>query len=449
MARPHERPSSRGGKAISLVVRGSIQRWLVVGCLGALARASAGADSGSVAPSARERGADLPPAERLLGSMLGRPYRRAMRRGGGGGEATSRRLLAGCPVNSAPEQTDACKLTELASTETCAECLDGLDNDGDGRVDCDDSDCSTTRYCKNLQLERTHFNDRALTNTYFGWVFCALLVILMASVWVLYKDVGFQAELEGYMEARAKSLASGGGDGGGGGGLSQSLSQAAVSQGINPLGDSSSSGVGVGGLQQEQTTMRLDVGHLDYWIEAPAGDADMLGRQSKARKQVLTDVSASFLPGTLTAVMGPSGCGKTVLLNVLSGRADVGEFHAMRAINGRTMAAEQFTDVMRQQAYVRQEDTHFEGLTVRETMMYSAMLALPEGVALAAKIRRVEDVMREVGLDICADALVGGVRDYCLIPPPPTPPWIDFGPPGDGRMWAALHGWPQYPRCER
>ncbi len=38
-------------------------------------------------------------------------------------------------------------------------------------------------------------------------------------------------------------------------------------------------------------------------------------------KRILHNMTASFEPGTLTAIIGSSGAGKTTLLNVLAGRA--------------------------------------------------------------------------------------------------------------------------------
>jgi len=71
---------------------------------------------------------------------------------------------------------------------------------------------------------------------------------------------------------------------------------------------------------------------------------------------------------------------------------------------------EKFRGAMQQQGYCRQEDTHFEDLTVRQTLLYSAMLALPDSMAIVEKIKRVEAVIDEVGLDGCAEAKVGGVK---------------------------------------
>lgn len=60
-------------------------------------------------------------------------------------------------------------------------------------------------------------------------------------------------------------------------------------------------------------------------------------------------------------------------------------------------------------AYVEQEDDyHLPALTVRETLRYAAILRLPGTMSRKSKIARAEEVMHMLGLDDCADSLVGG-----------------------------------------
>ncbi|KAG8761944.1 hypothetical protein FRC11_012005 [Ceratobasidium sp. 423] len=65
---------------------------------------------------------------------------------------------------------------------------------------------------------------------------------------------------------------------------------------------------------------------------------------------------------------------------------------------------------MREQiAFVEQEDDyHLPALTVRETLRYAAILRLPRTMSRKSKIARAEEVMKMLGLDLCADNLVGG-----------------------------------------
>eukprot|EP01052_Picozoa_sp_SAG31_P023780 SAG31_NODE_1984_length_6740_cov_4.949255_6_plen_79_part_00 len=74
------------------------------------------------------------------------------------------------------------------------------------------------------------------------------------------------------------------------------------------------------------------------------------------------------------------------------------------------MTMTRFRAIMRQQGYVRQEDTFFEELTVRDTLLYSAMLGLPETISVDEKMSRVDAVLAEVGLTGCAHAKVGGIK---------------------------------------
>lgn len=66
--------------------------------------------------------------------------------------------------------------------------------------------------------------------------------------------------------------------------------------------------------------------------------------------------------------MGPSGCGKTTLLDCLSGQ---------RPINSGSIKLnrERLSKKWRRRiCYVLQQDIFFAGLTLRETLEYTAML---------------------------------------------------------------------------
>lgn len=59
------------------------------------------------------------------------------------------------------------------------------------------------------------------------------------------------------------------------------------------------------------------------------------------------------------------------------------------------------------QAYVTQDDNLIGTLTVRETIAYSAQLRLPDGMAWSEKMEVVERTILEMGLQECADTVVG------------------------------------------
>ena len=57
--------------------------------------------------------------------------------------------------------------------------------------------------------------------------------------------------------------------------------------------------------------------------------------------------------------------------------------------------------------YVQQEDTSLGTLTVRENLMFSAELRVPEHLGTAECARRVQQAIEELGLTKCAETLVG------------------------------------------
>ncbi|KAF3763128.1 hypothetical protein M406DRAFT_347013 [Cryphonectria parasitica EP155] len=120
-------------------------------------------------------------------------------------------------------------------------------------------------------------------------------------------------------------------------------------------------------------------------------------------KPLLTSVSASLAPGTLTAILGGSGSGKTTLLNTVSSRISSSRLSQ----SGRVLFNSQpGIDTIRS-AYVTQTDVLLPALTARETLQYSADLRLPPGSASEDRVRMVEEVIMELGLKEAADTRVG------------------------------------------
>ena len=90
----------------------------------------------------------------------------------------------------------------------------------------------------------------------------------------------------------------------------------------------------------------------------------------------------------LVAILGPSGAGKTTLLDVLSGRANRGRLHSESKIlvNGQIRDNQTFRNIA---GYVMQDDSLLESLTVRESLLYSALLRLPSSMTYEEKEQRV------------------------------------------------------------
>lgn len=80
-------------------------------------------------------------------------------------------------------------------------------------------------------------------------------------------------------------------------------------------------------------------------------------------------------PGVLIALMGGSGAGKTTLMDVLAGRKTQGAIRGELLINGHPKVQDTWARVV---GYVEQVDVHSGGLTVEESLQFSAGLRLTD-----------------------------------------------------------------------
>ncbi|MBA0789119.1 hypothetical protein Gotri_000114 [Gossypium trilobum] len=120
-------------------------------------------------------------------------------------------------------------------------------------------------------------------------------------------------------------------------------------------------------------------------------------------QKVLEGLTGYAEPGTLTALMGPSGSGKSTLLDALSSRLAANAFlSGTILLNGRKTKLSFGTA-----AYVTQDDNLIGTLTVRETISYSARLRLPDKMPWSEKRALVESTIIEMGLQDCADTVIG------------------------------------------
>jgi ABC-type multidrug transport system ATPase subunit len=126
-------------------------------------------------------------------------------------------------------------------------------------------------------------------------------------------------------------------------------------------------------------------------------------------KTILKDVEGFAKPYELLAIMGPSGCGKTSLLNIIAQRQlpDNKAHHITRSVkaNNIPMDGGNFGKIC---AYVMQDDILMDCLTPRESLIFGAKLKLRENEKLIMK--RVEKLIRQFGLEKCADSKIGSVE---------------------------------------
>ncbi|KAJ9139657.1 hypothetical protein P3X46_030370 [Hevea brasiliensis] len=119
-------------------------------------------------------------------------------------------------------------------------------------------------------------------------------------------------------------------------------------------------------------------------------------------KRLLQGLSGCAEPGRIMAIMGPSGSGKSTLLDSLAGRLSRNVIMTGNVLfNGKKRRLGSGV------AYVTQEDVLLGTLTVRETITYSANLRFPTTMTKEEISDVVEGTIMEMGLQDCADRLIG------------------------------------------
>ncbi|XP_076916099.1 ABC transporter G family member 15-like isoform X2 [Bidens hawaiensis] len=120
-------------------------------------------------------------------------------------------------------------------------------------------------------------------------------------------------------------------------------------------------------------------------------------------KRLLHGLNGFAEPGRIMAVMGPSGSGKSTLLDALAGRLAKNVVMTGNILLNGEKKNLSYGAV----AYVTQEDVLMGTLSVRETITYSAHLRLPSTLTKEEIEDTIEGTIMEMGLEDCADRLVG------------------------------------------
>ena len=131
---------------------------------------------------------------------------------------------------------------------------------------------------------------------------------------------------------------------------------------------------------------------------------DMIDRSSKQPKTILQSCSGQMQAGNVLALMGPSGCGKTTMLNALAHRCSPATSKGIIKVNGRPTSISEISHLAR---YVEQEDALIGSLTVRETVYFSARLALPSSISANDRLDRINESLTAFGLKSVSDVLIG------------------------------------------
>lgn len=166
--------------------------------------------------------------------------------------------------------------------------------------------------------------------------------------------------------------------------------------------------VGVG-----HSTFRLVGDRLEEFVDT--GEVSFSARHLTVTvdggKQILRDVSFGVPEKSLIGVIGPSGSGKSTLLKALTGYRPANQGDVL--YDNRSLY-KQFAELRQRIGLVPQDDILHKELTVRKALKYAAKLRFPGDTAEAEREARIDEVLRELKLDIHKEkkvtSLSGGQR---------------------------------------
>ncbi|KAL5700491.1 drug-responsive transcription factor pdr3 [Ranunculus cassubicifolius] len=157
-----------------------------------------------------------------------------------------------------------------------------------------------------------------------------------------------------------------------------------------------------GGMSLPFEPLAVTFQDVQYFVPTPKAMKDQ--GFAPERLQLLRDVTGSFRPGVLTALMGVSGAGKTTLMDVLSGRKTGGTIEGEIKIGGYPKVQKTYARIS---GYCEQNDIHSPNLTIEESVVYAAWLRLPPEVDSNMKAAFIKEALQTIELDEIKDTLVG------------------------------------------
>ncbi|CAN4119636.1 unnamed protein product [Withania somnifera] len=136
---------------------------------------------------------------------------------------------------------------------------------------------------------------------------------------------------------------------------------------------------------------------------SPSTDIENPTAMIHQERTILNGITGMVSPGEILAVLGPSGSGKSTLLNALAGRLQGHSYTGTILANNRKLSKQ----VLKRTGFVTQDDVLYPHLTVRETLIFCALLRLPNSLNRKEKIAMTDSVINELGLNKCEDTIIG------------------------------------------
>ncbi|MEU3339086.1 FHA domain-containing protein [Streptomyces sp. NPDC002144] len=161
---------------------------------------------------------------------------------------------------------------------------------------------------------------------------------------------------------------------------------------VAPIGPGDIVGIGHSAFSLVGDTLQeyVDTGEVSLDVQ------DLAVAVDRGRKTLLDHVSFPVGEKCLLAVVGPSGAGKSTLLNALTGQRPAD--HGTVLYDGRDLYRD-YAELRQRIGLVPQDDILHAQLTVRSALSYAAELRFPQDTAKAERRARVDEVIRELGLE--------------------------------------------------
>ncbi|KAJ5077391.1 abc-2 type transporter [Anaeramoeba ignava] len=125
-------------------------------------------------------------------------------------------------------------------------------------------------------------------------------------------------------------------------------------------------------------------------------------KTKKGYKTILDHINLSIPSGSLVAIIGASGAGKTTLLNSIAGRV-LGKSEGS-ILFGNEPHSNRINKIL---SYVTQQDTMHTNLTPRQILRFVSDLRLPKTIKKQEKNQIVENILKSLQIEHCADTIVG------------------------------------------
>ena len=159
----------------------------------------------------------------------------------------------------------------------------------------------------------------------------------------------------------------------------------------------------------------LSVGHhlftlgmrgLEEYVDVGRVKLQVSGLQVRLRdgRRLLDDVSFALEESSLLAVVGPTGAGKSTLMKALTGFRPA---ESGRVLYGGRDLYQNLGELRRRIGYVPQDDILHLQLSARRALGYAAELRFPPDTSSSERGRRIEEVLKELGLMDRADLAIG------------------------------------------